>query len=69
MGISPRWTNTAEAAQALRYARVLLRGRFDPEHPVTLLDGSILGCAAVSAPEVMVELATPDHRLLRRPCR
>ena len=59
VGISPRFDDLREAAQALRYARVLLRSRFDPEHPVTLFDGSILGCAAVSAPEVMVKLATP----------
>jgi hypothetical protein len=59
VGISPRFDDLRETAQALRYARVLLRGRFDPEHLVTLFDGSILGCAAVSAPEVMVKLATP----------
>jgi len=59
VGVSPRFDNLREAAQALRYARVVLRGSFDPEHPVMLFDGSILGCAAVSAPEVMVKLVSP----------
>jgi DNA-binding PucR family transcriptional regulator len=59
VGVSPRFDELRETAQAFRYARVALRGRFDPRCPVTLFDGSILGCAAVSAPEVMVKLVTP----------
>ena len=59
LGVSPWFDHLRETAQALRYARVVLRGRFDPGHPITLFDGSILGCAAVSAPEVMVKLVTP----------
>jgi DNA-binding PucR family transcriptional regulator len=59
VGVSPRFDDLRETAQALRYARVMLRGRFDPEHPVTLFDGSLLGCAAVSAPDVMVKVVTP----------
>jgi len=34
-----------------------LRGRADLDSPVSVFDGSILATAAVSAPEVMVELA------------
>jgi len=59
VGVSPRFDDLRETAQALLYVRVVLRGRFDPGHPVTVFDGSILGCAAVSAPEVMVKLVTP----------
>jgi sugar diacid utilization regulator len=59
VGVSPTFDELRETAEALRYARVVLRGHFDPEHPVTQFDGSILGCAAVSAPEVMVKAATP----------
>lgn len=59
VGVSPRFDDLRETAQALRYARVVLRGRFDITHPVVQFDSSILGCAAVSAPEVMVKLVTP----------
>lgn len=59
VGVSPRFDDLRETAQALRYARVVLRGHFESGHPVALFDGSILGCAAVSAPEVMVKLVTP----------
>jgi DNA-binding PucR family transcriptional regulator len=38
---------------------VTLRGQADPRSPVSVFDGSILATAAVSAPEVMVELAKP----------
>ncbi len=59
VGVSARFDDLRETAQALRYARVTLRGRPDPGLRVTLFDGSILVTAAVSAPEVMVKLATP----------
>lgn len=59
VGVSPCFDDLQETAHALHYARVVLRGRFDPEHPVTQFDDSIIGCAAVSAPEVMVKLVTP----------
>ena len=59
VGVSARFDDLREAAQALRYARVTLRGRSEPGRPVTTFDGSILATAAVSAPEVMVKLVTP----------
>ena len=49
----------SHTARALRQARVTLRGRADPGSLVSVFDGSILATAAVSAPEVMVELASP----------
>jgi DNA-binding PucR family transcriptional regulator len=57
--VSARFDDLRETAQALRYARITLRGRPDPGLPVTQFDGSILAIAAVSAPEVMVKLVTP----------
>jgi PucR C-terminal helix-turn-helix domain/GGDEF-like domain len=59
VGVSPCFDDLRETAQALHYARVVLRGRCDITHPVVQFDSSILGCAAVSAPEVMVKLVTP----------
>ncbi|WP_162461296.1 MULTISPECIES: helix-turn-helix domain-containing protein [unclassified Mycolicibacterium] len=59
MGVSARFDDLREAANALRYARVSLRGRPEPGVNVTVFDGSILATAAVSAPEVMVKLAAP----------
>ena len=59
VGVSARFDDLRDAAQALRYARVTLRGRPDPGLQVTLFDGSILSTAAVSAPEVMVKLVGP----------
>jgi DNA-binding PucR family transcriptional regulator len=59
VGVSTRFNDLRETAQALRYARITLRGRPDPEQRVTQFDGSIIATAAVSAPEVMVKLVTP----------
>jgi hypothetical protein len=59
VGVSASFGDLRETVQALRFARVVLRGHFDPAHPVTVFDGSILGCASVSAPEVMVKLVAP----------
>jgi hypothetical protein len=59
VGVSARYNDLRETAQALRYARVTLRGRPDSDSPVMLFDGSILATAAVSAPEVMVKLVAP----------
>ena len=59
VGVSARFDDLRETAQALRFARVMLRGRADPGLQVTSFDGSILGTAAVSAPEIMVKLVTP----------
>jgi PucR C-terminal helix-turn-helix domain/GGDEF-like domain len=58
VGVSPRFTDLHDTAQALRYARVVLHGHPDSEL-VTVFDGSILATAAVSAPEVMVKLVHP----------
>jgi DNA-binding PucR family transcriptional regulator len=57
--VSARFNDLRETAQALRYARITLRGRPDPGLRVTQFDGSILATAAVSAPELMVKLVTP----------
>jgi hypothetical protein len=63
VGVSSRFDDLRETAQALRYARVALRGRPEPGQCVALFDGSILATAAVSAPEVMVKPDSTD-----RPC-
>jgi PucR C-terminal helix-turn-helix domain/GGDEF-like domain len=59
VGVSTRFNDLRETAQALRYARITLRGRPDPGLLVTQFDGSILATVAVSSPEVMVKLVTP----------
>ena len=59
VGVSTRFNDLRETAQALRYARITLRGRPDPRLRVTQFDDSILATAAVSAPEVMVKLVKP----------
>jgi PucR C-terminal helix-turn-helix domain/GGDEF-like domain len=59
VGVSARFDDLRDTARGLRQARVTLRGRADPGSPVSVFDGSILATAAVSAPEVMVELANP----------
>jgi hypothetical protein len=59
VGVSTRFNDLRETAQALRYARITLRGSPDPGLLVTQFDGSILATVAVSAPEVMVKLVTP----------
>jgi hypothetical protein len=59
VGISPRFDDLRDTAQALRYARVALRGNLERGQLVSMFDGSILATAAVSAPEVMIKLVTP----------
>jgi PucR C-terminal helix-turn-helix domain/GGDEF-like domain len=59
VGISARFGDLRDTPRALRQARVSLRGRAEPGSRVSVFDGSILASAAVSAPEVMVELAGP----------
>jgi DNA-binding PucR family transcriptional regulator len=59
VGVSSCFNDLRETAQALRYARITLRGRPDPERRVTQFDGSIIATAAVCAPDVMVKLVTP----------
>jgi hypothetical protein len=58
VGVSAQFDDLRDTAQALRYARVTLRGRSEGPR-VTLFNGSILSTAAVSAPEVMVKLVKP----------
>jgi PucR C-terminal helix-turn-helix domain/GGDEF-like domain len=59
VGVSARFDDLRETAQALRFARVMLRGRAESGLLVSSFDGSILATAAVSAPEIMVRLVTP----------
>jgi hypothetical protein len=59
VGVSARFDDLRDTPQALRFARVSLRGRLDPGLLVSLFDGSILASAAVSAPEVLVKLVAP----------
>ncbi len=59
VGVSARYDDLRETAQALRYARITMRGRPVEGTRVTQFDDSILATAAVSAPEVMVKLVSP----------
>jgi hypothetical protein len=59
VGVSARFDDLRDTPRALRQARVTLRGRAERGSRVSVFDGSILATAAVSAPEVMVELAGP----------
>jgi PucR C-terminal helix-turn-helix domain/GGDEF-like domain len=59
VGVSARFEDLRDTAQALRYARMMLRGRAEDDLLVSVFDGSILASAAVSAPEVLVKLVTP----------
>jgi hypothetical protein len=59
VGVSARFDDLRDTAQALRFARVSLRGRLNSGLLVSLFDGSILASAAVSAPEVLVKLVSP----------
>ncbi len=56
VGVSASFDDLSDTAQALRYARVALRGRADAGQLVSVFDGSILASAAVTAPEVMTKL-------------
>ena len=59
VGVSAKFDGLRDTAQALRYARVMLRGRPEPGLPVSVFDGSVLASAAVGAPEVMTKLVAP----------
>jgi len=59
VGASARYEDLRETALALRHARLMLRDNFDATEPVAVFDGSILACAAVSAPGVMIKLVEP----------
>ena len=55
VGVSARFEDLRDTPNALHFAKVMLRGRPDQASPVAVFDGSILGTAAVIAPEVMVK--------------
>jgi hypothetical protein len=59
VGVSARFDDLRDTAQALRFARVSLRARLDPGLLVSLFDGSILASAAVGAPDVLVKAVAP----------
>jgi hypothetical protein len=59
VGVSAKFGDLRDTAQALRYARVMLRSKAEPDLPVSVFDGSVLTSAAVSAPDVMTKLVTP----------
>jgi sugar diacid utilization regulator len=58
VGVSPRFDNLADTAQALRYARVAATTRTRRSEYVTVFEDSALAVAAVSAPEVTAKLAS-----------
>jgi hypothetical protein len=55
VGVSARFDDLRDTPQALRFARMMLRGRPGGTSRVEVFDGSILATAAVSAPEVIVK--------------
>jgi PucR C-terminal helix-turn-helix domain/GAF domain/GGDEF-like domain len=57
VGISARCNDLRETPWALHFAKATLRGRPDHSSPVAVFDGTILGTAALAAPEVMVKSA------------
>jgi DNA-binding PucR family transcriptional regulator len=57
VGVSPRFDNLADTAEALRYARVAVTARAGRSGRVTVFEDSVLAVAAVSAPEVTAKLA------------
>ncbi|MEZ0050502.1 hypothetical protein ABIA30_001500 [Mycobacterium sp. MAA66] len=59
VGVSAPFDDLRDTPRALHVARVMLRGRPDPASSVAVFDGSILGTAAVSAPEAMIEIVGP----------
>ena len=57
VGVSPRFDNLADTAQALRYARVAVNARGSRTGRVIVFENSLLAVAAVSAPEVTAKVA------------
>jgi hypothetical protein len=55
VGVSARFDDLRDTPQALRFARMMHRGRPGGTSRVEVFDGSILATAAVSAPEVIVK--------------
>jgi hypothetical protein len=58
VGVSAPFDDLGDTAQALRYARIALTARDPDEDNVTVFEDSVLGVAAVSAPDVTQKLAT-----------
>ena len=58
VGVRPAFDNLADTAQALRYARFALNARKASGAKVTVFDDSLLGVAAVGAPEVTRKVET-----------
>ncbi|HUO40440.1 MAG TPA: helix-turn-helix domain-containing protein [Mycobacterium sp.] len=59
VGVSARYDDLRQTAEALRNARMMLRARSDAGPRVAVFDGSIVATAVVSAPEQMVKLVAP----------
>jgi sugar diacid utilization regulator len=57
VGVSPPFSDLADTAQALRYARVALNTRSSRSGGVAVFEDSLLAVAAVSAPEVTNKVA------------
>jgi PucR C-terminal helix-turn-helix domain/GAF domain/GGDEF-like domain len=55
VGVSARFDDLRDTPHALRFARMMLRGRPGGTSRVAVFDGSVLAIAAVSAPEVIVK--------------
>src|SRR6185312_13051754 len=55
VGVSAVFTDLRDTPRALHVARVMLRGRNNSSCSVAVFDGSLLGTAAVSAPEAMIK--------------
>lgn len=56
-GVSPVFSDLADTARYLRYARVAMDSPTARDHSVGVFDDSVLGVAAVSAPEVTRKIA------------
>ena len=57
IGVSPLFSDLADTAQSLRYARVAMDSPTAGGNPVCVFENSVLGIAAVSAPEVTRKIA------------
>jgi PucR C-terminal helix-turn-helix domain/GGDEF-like domain len=57
VGVSPEFDNLGDTAQALRYARIAVNARGRGPGAVTVFEDSVIGVAAVSAPEVAAKVA------------
>ncbi|BBX14098.1 PucR family transcriptional regulator [Mycobacterium novum] len=57
IGVSPIFSDIADTAGSLRYARLALEAPGEHDRRVCVFDDSVLGIAAVSAPEVTRKLA------------